>query len=208
MPLYKLAESVRKRIIWVHEMLLSVTQNLDETQFSFQPQNMTAPSIAWHLWHIARWADRLQAGFSDRLGELDRSGVMANERWACENLALEWQLDPSILGVFEVGAEMEVESIALISRMGKGRVLPYAQSVFSDFDLIVKQINDDEIILTMKTTVNFNYQAGVPGSLTVLPAADTHIIDELFFHEGHASRHLGMIEALRGLMLANGTATV
>ena len=208
MPSYKLAESVGKRIIWVHEMLLSVTQILDETQFSFQPQNMTAPSIAWHLWHIARWADRLQAGLSDRLGAVDRSGVMANERWVCENLASMWQLDPSILGVFEVGSEMEAEYTPLISRMGKERVLPYARSVFTDFDLIIKQINDDEIILSMKTAVNFNYQAGVPGSMTVLPAADTHIIDELFFHEGHASRHLGMIEALRGLILANGTATV
>jgi len=208
MPLQILSKAIGSRIIWVHEMLLSATRNLTESQFSFQPQNKTTPSIAWHLWHIARWADRQQAGLSDRSGMVDRSGVMATERWARQNLTIEWGLDPSTLGVFEVGSEMNAESVPLLSRLGRARIMEYAVSAFSDFDSIVKNISDEELCLPLKTATNVDFKPGVPGSLTVISPAEVCVIDDLLFHEGHASRHLGMIEALRGLVMANGTATV
>jgi hypothetical protein len=160
------------------------------------------------LWHVARWADRHQAGLSDRSGAADRSRALANERWVRENLASEWRLDPVRLGVFETGAAMDSQAASLISQVAKERVLAYAQPVFSDFDRLIEQINDDDLLLPVKATINISFEAGVPDSLTVLPVSDSRILDELLFHEGHAARHLGMIEALRGLVMEHGTATV
>jgi hypothetical protein len=208
MPSRILANAITNRIIWVHEMLIRTTRNLTESQFSFQPQNEFTPSIAWHLWHIARWADRQQAGLSDRTAIVDHSGVMATERWARQNMIVEWGLDPSSLGVFEVGSEMNAESVPLLSRQGKTRIMDYALSAFSDFDAIIKDFSDEELYLSMKTATNVDFRPGVPGSLTVISPDEVCVIDDLLFHEGHASRHLGMIEVLRGLVLENGTATV
>ena len=179
-------------------MLTSVTQSLTESQLSFQPQNTRVPSIAWHLWHIARWADRLQAGLSDRSGEMDRSGAMANERWVRENLAAEWHLDPFTLAVFEAGSEMKAEFTHLVAQIGKKRLLGYASSAFADFNKRIEKISDEELTLKLRTAANVDYEAGIPGTLMVMAPTNTQILDELLFHEGHAARHLGMIEALRG----------
>jgi hypothetical protein len=139
---------------------------------------------------------------------VDRSGALANERWAREHLTAEWRLDPVRLAVFETGAAMDAQAASMIAHVAKERVLVYAKSVFSDFDRLIEQLNDDELLLPVKATANVSFEAGVPDSLTVLPALDTRILDELLFHEGHAARHLGMIEALRGLVMEHGTATV
>ena len=208
MPSGILADAITNQIIWVHEMLIRATRNLTESQFSFQPQNKFTPSIAWHLWHIARWADRLQAGLSDRTGIVDRSGAMATERWARQNLIVEWDLDPSTLGVFEMGAEMNAKSVPLLSQQGKKRIMDYALLTFTDFDAIIKDFSDEELSLSMITATNVDFRPGVPGSLTVPSPAEVCVIDDLLFHEGHASRHLGMIEALRGLVMEHGTVTV
>ena len=44
-------------IHWLHEALLRVTEELTPEQFCWLP-GPEAPPIGWHLWHIARWADR------------------------------------------------------------------------------------------------------------------------------------------------------
>lgn len=203
-----LAEAIGNRIIWVHRLLINATRDLTESQFSFQPQSRNTPSIGWHLWHIARWADRQQAGLSDPSGTVDRAGVMATERWARQNLTVAWGLDPATLGVFEVGSEMDADTVPLLSRLGKAGILEYALSTFSDFDAIVRNISDEALWLPVKTATNVDFKPGILGSLTIISPADVRVIDDLLFHEGHASRHLGMIEALRGLVMENGTATV
>src|SRR5215212_774017 len=76
-----IAESITGTMIWVHTVSLNITEDLTEAQFGFQLPNSTAPSIAWHVWHVARWADRLQAGLSDHAGTVERFGAMATEHW-------------------------------------------------------------------------------------------------------------------------------
>jgi DinB superfamily len=56
----RMATAVIQRISQMHGWLLKVTSDLPREGLvrRFAP---TVPPIGWHLWHIARWTDRLQA---------------------------------------------------------------------------------------------------------------------------------------------------
>ena len=44
----------------LHEQVLKLATRLSDEQLAWR-LNLHTPSISFHLWHIARWADRLQA---------------------------------------------------------------------------------------------------------------------------------------------------
>lgn len=85
-PMSHIAGYYRSR----HELILKIVAGLDEGQFLWRP-NRTAPSIAFHVWHVARWADYLQAVLSG-------SGV---EIWEQEGLAARWGFRAEDLGMIE-----------------------------------------------------------------------------------------------------------
>lgn len=203
-----LAASIARLIVWTHATFISTIQDLTETQLAFQFENTASPCIAWHVWHAARLADRVQAGLADSAGLIDRSGVMANEHWSLKNLALNWKLDPRRLGVFEIGSEMKAALTPVVIQTGKESLLKYVEAAFSELNAIVEKIGDDELLSHTKTVANFTFERGVPGSMTVIPPTEVRVIDELLFYEGHTARHLGMVEALRGLIMDQGTATI
>ena len=205
---HRLAASIANQIVWTHETFITVVQELSEAQLSVRPENSTSPCIAWHFWHAARLADRVQAALSDKTGLLDRSGAIENEHWVQEKLALAWGLDSVNLGVFEIGPEMDYASSTYAIQAGKMALQDYAQSVFASLNAIVEALCDADLFAPMKTVANFTWERGVPGSMTIVPPKEVMIIDELLFYEGHTSRHLGMVEALRGLLMERGTATI
>ena len=57
-------QAIAARTAQVHELIVKVTSDLSDEQLTRRPGDVApsvAPTIAWHLWHIARWADVLQA---------------------------------------------------------------------------------------------------------------------------------------------------
>jgi len=58
-----IGSAMTQRIQGTHKLMLDVTTDLDAEQFGRQP-GPAAPPIGWHLWHAARFADRLQASFN------------------------------------------------------------------------------------------------------------------------------------------------
>jgi hypothetical protein len=102
----------------------------------------TATPAGWHLWHIARWADVLQASHPNRRFSPDVPWDRSRQIWAIDKLASHWGLQAERLGILEVAAGARVPVGA-----------------------------------------------------------------DLMFHVTHANRHLGMIEALRGVLDLRGTAT-
>jgi hypothetical protein len=57
-----MATVVIQRIERTHGWPLKVTEDLTDEGLR-QQFAATAPPAGWHLWHIARWADRVQASF-------------------------------------------------------------------------------------------------------------------------------------------------
>lgn len=125
-------------------MLLKVTKQLTDDQFSWRP-SATAPPIGWHLWHIARWADRLQASFPSGLPE-SRAGADPNFGiWEADSLASAWGLERAKLGILETGSGMEIEQAAQLPRAGMTRIADYAQRAFEALEQVLSDIDQKSL---------------------------------------------------------------
>lgn len=199
-------DTLAQRIRMTNAYLLKVTEDLTDEQLCKRP-SPTAPPIGWHLWHISRWADRFQASFPKRGdGNVDQPADPNRDIWHLENLASQWELNAATLGVLETGAGMEHDVAAFIPRIiGKHNLLHYARRVFAASEQTLSNLSPAELDNPRTSIMEFEI---IGNSIQEAPGKDTTHMADISFHISHANRHLGMIEALRGLLDMNGTATV
>lgn len=161
---------------WVRE----VVADLSEEQLRWQP-NATTPSIRFHLFHIARWADRLH----QLLTGADR------QVWHSEDVARTWGLENAELGFGESGAMIDDEVAMALGLPERETLLAYCNHVLAAADEALADVGDEQM---SRLAIDFQ---GRP-----FPIGDG-IADQL----SHTARHLGMIECLRGVQGLQGTAT-
>ena len=175
-----------------YEAMLKVTEDLTEEQFTCRPGQLeTAPSIGFHLWHIARWADRLQARLPGMTAELGKRLGTRQEVWETEGLTRSWKFDPEAMGFGETGMGMDDDVSASLPLPSKDVVLDYARRVFAGASQVVDAVDDQQFKEKCIDLYGRESSVGrvVIGTLT------------------HCARHLGMIEALRGVEGLRGTAS-
>jgi hypothetical protein len=130
---------------------------------------------------VARWAD------------YDRQIVGGGEQiWTERQLASHWSLEAAGLGETGTGMGMGDEASDRLVLPGKEALTSYAAEVFAGLDDYARGLTPDDL---SKIT-------GPPDT------ARRSIQTALFTHLAHDNRHLGMIEALRGLLGLQGSATV
>lgn len=161
---------------WVGEVVAGLT----EEQLRWQPNSMT-PSIRFHLFHIARWADRLH----QLLTEADR------QVWHAEGIAGRWGLEPAVLGFGESGAMIDDEVAMALRLPERETLLAYCNRVLTAADEALAEVGDEEML---RLATDFQGRPFAIGD---------GIADQL----SHTARHLGMIECLRGVQGLRGTAT-
>jgi hypothetical protein len=194
-----LIEVTIARTHMTHKMMLEVTERLTEAQFCWEPGPL-APPIGWHLWHMARWADRIQAAW------FSYTGVPKEEMWEQEAIALRWEVDPATLGTLQTGMSMEHQNaVRLVQEVGMERHLDYARRCFDACDAAIDrfQPKDFDTIYTSVKAYRINEQRLV----VYTPPAQVTLASDIMFHLHHASRHLGMIEGLIGAQGVDGTAS-
>ena len=155
--------------------------NPSEEQLAWQP-NPTTPSIRFHLFHVARWADdlhRLLTGAEDQV-------------WHADGIAVRWGLDPAALGFGESGAMVDDEAAMALPLPERDALFAYCQRVLAAADRALANVGDEE----MRQTVTDAEGEAFP--------LDEAVVGQL----AHTSRHLGMIECLKGVQGLRGTATV
>jgi hypothetical protein len=76
---------VNDGIIQLHEQVLRQANRLSDEQLAWR-LNVHTPSISFHLWHIARWADRLQARIPDMSPQMTERLGKATEVWETERM--------------------------------------------------------------------------------------------------------------------------
>jgi hypothetical protein len=180
-----------QRIQRTHQWFLDITAELTETQLAWIPSD-TAPPIRWHFWHLARCADHFQANLLADAAALKQRLDPNSGIWQAEGLAVGWGLDPATLGWLETGAYQADDVARSMSLPAKDHLLGYGQRVFAAADQVVAgleahqlQADRQSIWVEREETVGW----------------------DVLFHLSHASRHLGMMEALRGAQGLRGTAT-
>jgi hypothetical protein len=147
-------------------------------------------SVAWQVWHIARWDDRYAEILVEKTPELaGRFGAPA-QVWAAESLATQWGLPIGRMGRRDTGTEMDDQSADALRLPDKALVIDYARRVFARLQSVLNALPESRIFTP------------IPGD----PDNDTYAHNTMLYLD-HVQRHLGMIEALRGLQGTAGTAT-
>jgi len=166
------------RMKQINEQLIAVLQRSSDEQLYWR-QGPTTPSIGFHIWHVARWADRNQA----LLSNLGTSAATGTEVWESDDPAKKWGLATATLGVGETGLGMGDEAATGFNLPAKEELLDYIEHTFGLLDERYSAI-DDSLLRT--EVADANGRSNVVASM-------------LLSHLTHASRHLGMAEALLGV---------
>jgi hypothetical protein len=167
-----------------HQRLLTTAEALSPEQFMWSA-GPSLHSVAWHLWHAGRWDDVFASYLHKALGQDPRSQV-----WERETLADRWSLGTGALGRRDTGTEMSDEAAEEIRFPAQTEVVGYARLAFDYAEEAISLIPDDQLLAPPK----------------VDPDGDTKLDNVLIYLE-HLSRHLGMIEAIRGLERSVGSST-
>ena len=187
---HAVVENLVGRISFIHGSFLEGVGDLDEDSFRARP-GAKAPSIAFHLWHTARWADAFQERFGSFAPELARFAGR-EQIWDARDLARAWGLG-DVLGKEATGMGLDDDASAALPLPAKDDVTSYARESFAAAEDVFRGVDDDELPLP---TADFYGEGGWV------------VLEHFGWHLTHASRHLGMIEALKGVLGVEGTVTV
>jgi len=174
-----IAEYYRSR----HELVLKLVDRLDDQQIMWRP-NRTTPSIGFHVWHLARWADYMQEMITDTGAQI----------WEKEELAAKWGFSDANLGFAETGLGMDDDVSASLLFPGKQVLLDYARRAFAKAGQAVEATSDDQFHRRVRDRHRAEEEELALG-------------DAVLNWLVHASRHLGMIECMLGVQGLHGTAT-
>jgi hypothetical protein len=188
------ASEVTRVFVENNARILNFAEKLSDEQLRWSPDRTL--SIAFHLWHLARWTDCFQAtvpGMTPALAERLEPGV---QLWHASGLAQRWRFDGAGLGVSETGMELDHATAAALPFPPKPILLAYVRDVFAQTARTVAAIDDEQFQAPEQWQ---SMPEGIWGESTVG--------DSLLSHLTHNSRHLGMMECLLGLQTGSGSAT-
>ena len=186
-------KKISSRLERCHNQILDCVERVDEQDAS-KWLNQTAPSIKWHLWHMGRWADyaRYKLLLSPDITQYKSVSNITSELWNTNSFAELWSMENYNLGTWGVGAELSYEESKTLPLPDVNEVLKYASLTFDAFQQLLKE---------------------VPNAFFNRPFEDWHSVqttveDTIIGYIAHANRHLGMIEAILGVLGYKGSATI
>jgi uncharacterized damage-inducible protein DinB len=166
-----------------HEQVLRLVEALDDRTFVWRPNN-TAPPIAFHVWHMARWADYLQELITGARGQL----------WDEERLSEKWGLSGADLGFAETGMGLGDDVSGSLRLPMKQVLLEYVRVAFARAEQAVAGMTDEDFDRKVED------RREVEGR-------EMGIGEAILSWLKHENRHLGMIECMLGVQGLRGTAT-
>ncbi|TMF80786.1 MAG: DinB family protein [Chloroflexi bacterium] len=181
-----------------HTNALEAVVDLDEEKLRWRPPRSN--SVAFNIWHIARWADHFQSILSTMTPTLRERVGPTPEVWARAGFAAKWGFLESELGTVQTGMGMDEDVSAKLALPGKDELLSYVKDAFRSADRAVRMVRDDDLTQPAELEAD-----RVPwlSSPTQYGTVGSWIATGI----RHEARHLGMIEALKGAAGLRGTAT-
>lgn len=167
-----------------HERLLKVSEDLSTAQFAWSA-GLSLHSVAWQLWHSARWDDFFAAHL-----QADFERDPRTEIWQREGLADKWSFASGSIGRRDAGTGMDDASAEQMRFPDQTAVMDYSRQAFAFALSAISAVPDHQLTSVDKDD----------------PDGDTYLDNILIYYE-HLNRHLGMIEAIRGLQGLSGSAT-
>jgi hypothetical protein len=179
--------TVTAAVRWTHDAALDVVRGLGDADLT-AARGRTAPPISFHLWHMARWADRMAAHLRR---ELDGAGEPGREVWVSGGWSERFGFTDRDLGFGDTGMALGDDAWEALPEPDRQVLVGYAEAAFHEANQVIK----------------------AAGLETERPCTDLYgrtgtVAGVLVGHLTHVSRHLGMIEALIGLTGRTGSASV
>ena len=168
-----------------HDGLLDVALKADESAFD-RPAG-TANSIAFNLWHVARWDDSLFPQIAQYVPQLAARLGSPEQIWVREGLAKKWLL-PSDLGGGAAGTGLPQDTAHGLVLPARPELVDYAKRVFTEFAERMTLLDSDAL------------------AHTIPPKNERSVGHWVLYYWEHAARHLGMCEAIRGVFGESGSA--
>jgi DinB superfamily len=172
-----------------HERLLKAAEELDAATFA-KSAGPAVHSVAWQLWHVARWDDRFAEILAERCATLPDALRGRRQVWIEQDVASGWGLQQGTMGVRDTGTQLDDADAERVDFPPQARVIRYAKAAFGSLEELLAGLDDD----TMSSVVSGD------------PDGDSYGQNVVIYLE-HAARHLGMIEAIRGIHGGPGTVT-
>ena len=179
-----LEDSVLRFYGLTHDRLLKSAEDTAANEFA----SSAAPSlhsVAWQLWHAARWDDF----FASHL-QTDFGREPSTQLWERSDLGAKWGLTAGSMGRRDAGTGMEDDAADQMRFPAKDAVIQYAREAFIFARTAIEAIPPERMTAVAKDDRD----------------GDTYLDNILIYYE-HLNRHLGMIEAIRGLLGGKGSAS-
>ena len=177
--------------------VLKTVGDLSEDQITWQP-HPACNSIAFLLWHMARWEDHMQATVPGMTEELSRRLPPGKQIWDQDQLAAKWGFASAQLGELELGTGFDRNVSNEPSWPKKEVLLEYASQTFAAVEHAISFIDEEQFEATERSQFDSEYMnETMAQSVTVGNAVMEHLI--------HTTHHLGEIYYLIGLMKQNKT---
>jgi uncharacterized damage-inducible protein DinB len=180
--------------------VLRTVSALSDDQIAWQP-HPDCNSIAFLLWHMARWEDHMQATVPSMREELSRRLPPGQQIWERDQLAAKWGFNPMQLGELELGTGFDSNASDEPPWPKKEVLLEYARQAFAAVENAISFIDEEQFEEIERSQFDNEYMnETMAQSVTVGNAVMEHLI--------HNVHHLGEIYYLIGLMKQNKTNNV
>ena len=186
-------ESLTRLLVWnyalAHQRTLKLVEELTDEQFS-HALHPSVHSIGWQLWHIARWDDRFAEILLENLPDLAGRHGAARQLWKSESIGERWGFPVGALGVRDTGTDMKDDDVDQLILPAKSEVVDYARRAFAFADEVTGSLTDE--LLLMESPRDPDHES---------------VGQNVMYWIDHVSRHLGMMEAMKGQLGLTGSAT-
>lgn len=174
----------------IHKVILNLADDLDDDQLNWKPEGYST-SIGFHLWHLGRESDYLQAAILHNNPQFIPEFGDGKQLWENEALAQRWGFPE---GLHEtVGTGLPDEAAARLPIPKKAELLDYLRRSYEAIEQFIELLDTcypdfekvDEELKKKIEMIRLN----------------------LLVFLSHDCRHLGMMECLKGLQTGFGSAT-
>jgi len=180
--------------------ILKTVSTLSDDQIAWQP-HPACNSIAFLLWHMARWEDHMQATVPGMTEELSRRLPPGQQIWERDQLAAKWGFNPTQLGELELGTGFDSDVLDEPSWPKKEVLVEYARQAFAAAERAISFIDEKQFEEIERSQFDNEYMnETMTQSVTVGNAVMEHLV--------HNVHHLGEVYYLIGLMKRNGVNRV
>jgi hypothetical protein len=181
-----------------HARFLKAIEELSDADLHRQWPH--ANSIGFDAWHCARWADHLQMLIPKMTPTLRRRVGPREQIWVRDGLLREWGYPDAGLGQAETGMGMDEALASVLPLPEKMVLLDYVRRSFDASDAVTARVVDADLLA--QAQLSDEDTPWLRGEREKGPVANW-----ILSYDEHENRHLGMIEARRGLLGRRGTAT-